>query len=146
MITIDGKFLGVDELLQGLDEGAIDGLRVMIELKRLEKQIYHVKETAAKMAANEAAKFGQKIFDFHGAKIELSELGTKYHYDNCNYPPYTRAMAKSKEATELVKSSEGWLKSIKGKTEFIDPETGEVCEVYPATKTSTTGIKITLKP
>lgn len=145
MITIDDKFLGAAELLQGLDEGTLDGLKIMIELKRLEKQIDHVKATASKLAADEAAKFGQKSFDFHGAKVELAELGIKHTYDNCNYPPLDRANEKAKEASELVKASEAWLKSIKGKTEFIDPETGEVCEVFPPIKTSTTGIKITLK-
>jgi hypothetical protein len=49
-----------------------------------------------------------------------------------------------KEYGEQAKAAQNWLKSIKGKTEYIDPETGEVCEVYPPIKTSTTGIKITL--
>jgi hypothetical protein len=144
MITINDKFLGAAELLQGLDEGAIDAIEVMIKLKRLEKQIEAVKETASKMASDEAAKFNEKSFEYHGAKIELAELGTKYKYDGCNYPPYHRASEKVKEASELVKASEGWLKSLKGKVDYIDPDTGEVCEVYPPTKTSTTGIKITL--
>lgn len=144
MITLDGKVLGAEELRQGIEEGSIDALRVMIELKKLDNQIASVREVAAKAAADEAAKFGQKSFEYHGAKVELAELGTKYTYDNCNYPPYQRAATKVKEATELVRASEAWLKSIKGKTEFIDPETGEVCEVFPPIKTSTTGIKITL--
>lgn len=144
MITLYDKVLGAEELRQGIEDGSIDALRVMIELKKLENQMALVRDVAAKVAADEAAKFGQKSFNYHGAKIELAELATKYKYDNCNYPPFIRANEKAKEASEAVKASEAWLKSLKGKTEFIDPETGEICEVLPPVKTSTTGIKITL--
>jgi hypothetical protein len=145
MITVNGIFLSATEIVQRIDDGDIDALLVMIEIKRLEKQIEQIKESAAKLAVKEAELYGQKTFELHGAKIELAELGTRYIYDGCNYPPYQSAKSKASEANELVKSSETWLKSIKGSTKYIDPETGEMCDVYPPAKQSTTGIKITLK-
>lgn len=144
MIVFEGQIVLASELVLRLQNDEINALDVKIALKQMEQSIEQVKKVADRMAADEAAKYGQKSFAYKGATIELAELGTKYIYDGCGYPVLKRITASKEEAIEAEKAAQNWLKSIKGKTDFIDPETGEVCEVYPPIKTSTTGIKITL--
>jgi hypothetical protein len=144
MIVIDGCIVGASELVRQLQEDEISALDVKIALKQMEVAIEQVKKVADRMAADEAAKQGERSFMHNGARIELAELGTKYDFTPCGYPPLARIELTMKEYGEQAKAAQNWLKSIKGKTEYIDPETGEMCEVYPPIKTSTTGIKITL--
>jgi hypothetical protein len=144
MIVLDGKIVDASEVVRQLQDDEINALDVKIALKQMEVSIDMVKKVADKMAADEAAKYGQKSFDYKGARIELAELGTKYDFSPCGYPPLQRIESSITEYSEQAKAAQAWLKSIKGKTEYVDPETGEVCEVYPPIKRSTTGIKITL--
>jgi hypothetical protein len=144
MIVIDGCIVGASEVVRQLQDDEISALDVKIALKQMEVAIEQVKKVADRMAADEAAKYGEKSFVYKGAKIELAELASRYDFSKCGYPQLTRMEDAIKSYGEQSKSLQAWLKSLKGKTEYIDPETGEVCEVYPPTKTSTTGIKITL--
>lgn len=144
MIVMSGILVDASEVVRQLEDDEINALDVKIALKQMEVAIEQVKKVADKRAADEAAKYNDKKFQYKGATIELAELGTKYNYDNCGYPILKRIEASKAEVSEAEKSAQTWLKTLKGKTEFIDPETGEVCEVYPPIKTSTTGIKITL--
>jgi hypothetical protein len=144
MIIFDGDTYEASELVRQLQDDEISALDVKIALKQMEVAIEQVKKVADRMAADEAAKYAEKSFVYRGARIELAELGTKYDFSPCGYPPLQRIESSMKEYGEQAKAAQNWLKSIKGKTEYIDPETGEVCEVYPPIKTSTTGIKITL--
>ena len=144
MIVFDGQIVGASELVRQLQEQEISALDVKIAMKQMEVAIDQVKKVVDRMAADEAAKYGEKSFVYKGARIELAELGTKYDFSPCAYPPLARIESSIKEYGEQAKSAQNWLKSLKSKTDYIDPETGEVCEVYPPIKTSTTGIKITL--
>ncbi len=145
MIKVNDNYVGAADLLRQLEDGEIDALDLMIAIKRLEIEIESVKSVAKEKATDEALKYGQKTFDKNGAKIEVAELGVSYSYDSCCYPEWERLKTSEASVKEKIKSSELWLKSLKGKTEYIDPETGEMCDVFPPQKTSTTGIKITLK-
>ena len=144
MIIFDGDTYEASEIVRQLQDDEISALDVKIALKQMEVAIEQVKRVADRMAADEAAKYAEKSFVYRGARIELAELGTKYDFTPCGYPPLARIESTMKEYGEQAKAAQAWLKSIKGKTEYIDPETGEMCEVYPPIKTSTTGIKITL--
>lgn len=145
MIVMNGVIVDASEVVRQLEADEINALDVKIALKQMEAAMDQVKKVADKLAADEAAKYGEKSFDYKGARIELAELGTKYDYSGCQYPPLQRIQSSIQAYGEQAKAAEAWLKSIKGKTEYIDPQTGEVCEVYPPIKRSTTGIKITLK-
>jgi hypothetical protein len=144
MIVMDGKIVDASEVVRQLQDDEINALDVKIALKQMEVAIDQVKKVADRLAADEAAKYGEKSFSYKGARIELAELGTKYDFSPCGYPPLQRIETSITEYSEQAKAAQAWLKSIKGKTEFVDPETGEMCEVYPPIKRSTTGIKITL--
>lgn len=77
-------------------------------------------------------------------KFQLSEVGVKYDYSICNHPQWKRLVEKEKEIADKRKNIEKYLQGLRDKEEYIDPDTGELCEIYPPKRTSTTTIKITI--
>jgi hypothetical protein len=131
-------------LIDEIENGQIDALQFKIFLKHLDTVLANIKPSLDKAATSEADKYGQRSFELLGAKVEMRELATKYSFDGCGYPVWERCDVAAKKAAEDKKAAEEFLKSLKSKISINDEETGEVCEVYPPIKSSTTGIVITL--
>jgi hypothetical protein len=92
----------------------------------------------------EAEKHG-KSFDFKSARIEVKELGSKWHFDKSNDSKYFSIKSNIEKLDIERKDRETFLKSLKQKTSILDEETGELIEIFPPYKTSKTGITVTLK-
>lgn len=80
-----------------------------------------------------------------GTKIEACEVGTKYHYENCNDPVLADLYQQREILEAKIKDRETFAKFIpKEGADFINLETGEAYKIYPPYKTSTTSYKVTL--
>ena len=75
----------------------------------------------------------------------MSELSTKYDYFNCQDVAWNDLTKQITELTEKRKEREAMLKTIKEPITLVDEPTGETWTLNPAIKTSTSGIKITIK-
>ena len=126
------------QYLSLIEQGALNPLDVKILIKRLSKSLDEIEEQVCKMALAEAEKYGSKTFQYKSAEIEICELGTKYDYTNCNSHKWNKMNTAIKDLTNSKTELEKLLKTIKDP--IADPETGEL--IYPAIKTSTTGLKI----
>lgn len=84
---------------------------------------------------------GKKNFDNY--KIEIAEVGTKYHFENTKHPRYLEILDKLNELNQEKKDIEVFLKSIKGSTTIVVDD--EVLTIYEVPKYSTTSFKLTLK-
>jgi hypothetical protein len=137
--------LFASKLLSELEAGDINPLDLKLLFKSLEKVQENIKEKLDEASLKEAGKYPGKSFELKGMKVETSELGTKYIWDNVNDPKYVELKDAKKFADDNLKAREEFLKTlpIEG-VEQLDPDTGEVYRIYRPGKSSTTGIKITL--
>jgi hypothetical protein len=125
--------------------GNVDPLKIDIQLKAIEETIKKIRSDAQIKTAilKEAEKYGQKSFSFQGCKIQVTELGSKYDFSNCNDVILKRLENQSENLNVEIKNRQEYLKFCKPGSPQIDPETGEAFEVYPPVKNSTTGLKYT---
>jgi len=75
----------------------------------------------------------------------VSELGTKYDYINCSDIVWNDLTKQITELTEKRKEREAMLKTVKEPMTLVNETTGQTWKVNPAIKTSTSGIKVTIK-
>ncbi|HKR03496.1 MAG TPA: hypothetical protein VJY62_02590 [Bacteroidia bacterium] len=133
------------KLISEVKSGEVNPLELHVKLTAMQKAMDQVKKEIGALTLQEAEKHGAKMFEAYSSKIEIYELGTKYDFSNCNDPEWVEAKQKEDEAAEKRKERETLLRSVKGSLEIVIPGTGEIAKVYPPTKSSTTGIKVTLK-
>jgi len=118
-----------------------DALKAAVQLKAMEDLVDSLRKDKKlrEMIMIMVDKYPEKIFEYLGCDIEKAELGTKYDYSK------DRIWNELKiSETAISKKREGRENLLKVlKSEMADPETGEI--IVPATKTSESYIKITIK-
>lgn len=129
-------------LINQVKNGEIDPLKIQVQLKAISNVIDKVSESEdyKKAIRNEAEKHG-KSFSLYGANISLIEAGTKYDYSNCNHLEYFDICQEIERLEGKKKVIETLLKAIKETTGMVIY--GEVRDVNPPVKSSTSSIKIT---
>ena len=135
----------IERLTTAVAEGEINPLELHIKLNAMEKAIEGVRKNVRDAVMNEANKYPEKIFDVFSAKIEKTEVGTKYDYSNCGDVQWLEAKDQESEWKRKREERELFLKSLKKPMSINDETTGEVIEVRPPAKTSSSFIKVTLK-
>lgn len=134
-----------DQLIESVKNGETNPIEVLVMLKAIEKVSDRVLKEIRENAVTEAAKHQGTSFEFNGCKIEKAELGTKYNYSICNDPVYTQRQILASDASKRLKEREDFLKALKDPITALDEVTGEVYKIIPPLKTSTTGLKVTIK-
>ena len=93
----------------------------------------------------EAAKYPKdQLSDLYNASIQIKEAGVKYDYLACGHSEYEMICSQIESLTERKKSFEKYLQTIKEETTYIDPISGEMINLQPAPKTSSTTVAITI--
>jgi len=134
----------VNQCIQEVEAGILPPLHMAVYLKTMEKIIEGIQKGIKESALAEAEKY-EKSFDFHGARIEMAELGTKYDYTSCGDIVLNELNKQISELSEKKKEHETMLKTVKEGMTMVDENTGEIYKIFPPIKSSTTGIKITIK-
>lgn len=132
------------QIVDEVESGNIDSLDVHIRCKALMAALSQVIESIESTTLAEADKHG-KSFEYKNAKIEVKELGSKWHFDKSNDSEYFTIKSKLEKWDSRKKIRETFLKSLKQKTSILDQETGELVDIFPAYKTSKTGVVVTFK-
>ena len=132
-------------ILKAVDEGAVNALEARIRLKAIEEVVSTASSSIAKYVRDEAEKHGAKSFDYMGAKVELAETGVNYNYDVCGDQEWEELQASLKQLKADIKAREEFLKSLKKPITVANEETGEIITINPPVKTSTSGVKISIK-
>jgi len=133
------------KLLFELEKGNVNALDLKLTLKAFEAVITECKKVVDELALNEALKFSARSFDHSGAKVEICELGTSYDFSECGYSYYSEICEQEARVKLLKKDAEDFLKLAKPGTVIMNKETGELENVNPPVKKSSTGLKITFK-
>lgn len=134
-----------DQVIQAVQNGEVNPLKIRIWLKTMEEIIDRVKKETNEHQLKEADKYTERSFEYAGAKIEKSELGTKYDYSICNDPVHIQLKKLLEEADKQLKERETFLKSLREPLIIVDEGSGEVVKVSPPSKKSTTGLKVSIK-
>lgn len=132
------------KIISELESGMINPLDLLKQIKCFEKVIEQTKDTLSKMAREEAEKYGTKNFEFKGVKIELAEVGTKYDYSKCNDFVMAKVSEDLAKLNETKKQRETFLKSLKEPIQLVDEESGDVFQVMPPVKSSSSSLKVTI--
>jgi hypothetical protein len=132
------------KIISELESGMIKPLDLLKQIKCFEKVIEQTKDTLLKMAREEAEKYGAKSFEYKGVKIELAEVGTKYDYSQCNDFVLAKVSEDLSKLNESKKQRETFLKSLKEPINLVDEESGDVIQVLPPIKSSTSSLKVTI--
>lgn len=132
---------GVDYVLEtGAPELVAEQIAVM------ENYIKAVKadERFTSYVREELAKNGGKLTTASGAKVEIMEGGTKYHFDKCGDTVLPQLERQKEEIDRQIKHRQEFLKAAPEKGCEVIVDGGEVVTIYPPYKTSTSTYKVTL--
>lgn len=133
-----------NEISESVKNGFEDPLFLLVKLKAMSKALDGAIDSIQEHALSEAQKHGTKSFAIYGARVEVKEMGTKWFFDKTGDPVIARISDQKEQISKAEKDRQSFLKTLKEKTSFLDEETGEVFQVYPARKESKTGIAITI--
>lgn len=135
-----------ENLINGVNNGEIDPLRLQVFFAAVEKMAKAVKDAVRDNSVDEVLRRSDdgKSCKVAGATVEVTETGVKYDYSVI--PSWHNAQRKIDALKELQKSIEGKAKFASEKSPYIDcdTETGEQTEIISIPRTSTTAIKIIL--
>ena len=125
--------------------GSIDPLRVATIMKSLEIAMKMIKDGIAQDILDEAEKYEGKTFDFFGHSLSIRESGVKYNYTECNDPYMNDYVEEMNILKGKIKDRESFLKAVKDSATIVDDRTGDIVDIYPPSKSSTTSVTINLK-
>lgn len=135
------------KMVESALDGHSDPLKVKVQLSAMKQTIEEIEKNEEFKACvlNAAEKYHKlELADMFNAKIEIVEVAPRYDYSVCGMPEYDNVCAEIQILTERKKALETRLKTIKNEEDFICPVTGEIIKLKPATKESTTSVKITI--
>lgn len=138
--------LFVSKMVENALDGFVSPLQMEAQLACMEKVVKDIRSNAEFKSAvlSEAEKQGQKSFNAHNAQFQIKEVGSKWHYEDCNHSELNTLTEQIEQLTERKKAIEKQLQLTKQPFMFIDPSTGEEMEVLPPYKTSTTSVVTTI--
>ena len=141
----EGINLFASKVINEVEAGNIDPLKVKLYCKTMEAIAEKIDKGTIEHQKREAAKFGDKPFNFAGAELHLTSTYTVYDYSNCGYSDWNKFNKEITNLKEKLKDCEVFLRSLRGPLEVLNSETGEVEIVSPPTKKVTEGVKCSIK-
>ena len=141
----EGIVLFASKVINAVEAGEINPLKVQIYCKTLEEISDKIKGAIKAHAKTEAAKYGDKPFMFAGAELHLTSVHTSYDFSMCGDHAWDMFSHGENSNAEGRKERETFLKALKEPMEVLDSVTGEVIILCPPVKKSTEGIKVSIK-
>lgn len=131
------------EMVQGIVDGNVQTEKALLTIRAVRVAMESAEDKIKEQVIDELHKRGKEGFDMYGAKVNLKELGVKYDFNNCLDAEWQSLDAEIKRLTELKKERESFLKSLTKTMTIVDEVTGEISQVHPPIRQSTTSYTIT---
>lgn len=132
----------ISEKIEAIDEGYLDAVDFFIYLKKLE---YTVKTSLDAVKDRiDYSKFDKPERKYF-CELVSKQTGVKYDFSNCGHSSYNDFAKTINETKEEMKEIETFLKTLKSKTTIVDDKSGEIIELMPPIKTSSTTVQLTFK-
>lgn len=132
-------------IIEQVKSGSLNPLEAHTRLTAMEKSCEIIKKEIRENVMSAVDKYSEKRFFAFGAEIEKTETGVKYDFSGCGDVEYNEAVEQEKAWSEKRKSRETFLKTLTKPMSVNNEETGEVLELRPPVKTSSSFIKVTMK-
>jgi len=132
-------------IINSVNDGNENPLKVQVLLKKQEFVLEKIKEGIKESVKTEAAKYGEKEFDYAGTKCHYTPTATSYDFNVCNDSTLEELEEKLKGYTELVEARKKFLKGLSSPMPFVNEGSGEVEVLSPPIKKQSYGVKVTLK-
>jgi len=94
-------------------------------------------------AMSELKDYDNSEVEMFGSNLKEVESGVKYDFSATS--AWVAQKKKVEDETTKLKEIETFIKGCKSKTNIVDDTTGEIFEYFPASKTSSSSIRVTLK-
>jgi hypothetical protein len=120
-------------------------LRVLIQLRAMEKASKAILDGIREEIITAAEKYPGKDFELWGNKLSKEELGIKYDYSTCGDTIYERLQTDFDTAKSRLDERTAFLRALKSDMTVVDELTGEIVTILPPKKTSTSGVKVTIR-
>lgn len=133
------------QLIESVKHGEANPLQLIVQLHALTKVYELVREEIESDMLREADKYPEKVIEAFGARLEKSEVGTKYNYHVSKDSEWERLDSEIRALEDKRKERETFLKALKEPITTLNKETGEIEEIRAPLKTSKSGLKIYLK-
>ncbi len=134
-----------NSIIQDVKEGRENPLQIKILIKKYEYVLNEIKENIKVNVNTETAKYGDKEFEYGGAKCHYTPVNTEYDFSVCGDSLRQKLFIDSVEANYKLKERETFLKSLTDTITIINEETGEMETISPPQKKQSYGLKVTLK-
>lgn len=132
-------------IINEVKDGQESPLRVLIQLRAMEKASKQILDGIREEVITAAEKYPGKDFELYGNKLSKEELGVKYDYSTCGDTIYERLQTDFNTAKASLDERTAFLRQLKSPMTVVDEMTGEVVTIKPPVRTSTTGVKVTIK-
>ncbi len=132
-------------IIQDVKEGRENPLEIQLLIKKYEYVLNEIKENIKVNVNTETAKYGDKEFEYGGAKCHYTPVKTEYDFSVCGDSIYQNLSADLTYIQHQIKEREKFLKSLTSTTTFINDDTGEMETISPPQKKQSYGLKVTLK-
>jgi len=132
-------------IIQDVKQGRENPLEIQLLIKKYEFVLNEIKENIKPNVNTETAKYGEKEFEYGGAKCHYTPTATSYDFSVCNDPQWNLQNYHEQVARDKKKEREGFLKMVTEPLNLLDEDTGETYTINPPNKKQSYGLKITLK-
>lgn len=134
-----------DQIIESVRSGEVNPLKVRVWVKTVEEILKRVNSETQDAQLREADKYVGNRLEYAGAIVERAELGTKYDFSVCGDTVWERLSVDAQTANSALKEREAFLKTITAPIKVVDDLTGEIVQVSPPSKQSTSGLKVIIR-
>jgi len=134
-----------NSIIQDVKEGRENPLEIQLLIKKYEFVLNEIKENIKVNVNTEVSKYGEKEFEYGGAKCHYTPTATSYDFEACGDPDWEQYNVDVITATGNKKGREEFLKALKEPITMVHHITGELVTVMPPNKKQSYGLKVTLK-
>jgi len=134
-----------EALSSNVEFGLTNPLEFRIKAKILIESLQNAIKQTEDSCMTELDKYSNGKADVFGSRAERVEAGVTYDFSECNHPRYNDILWQMEALEEEKKAIETFLKSLTGRMQLVDEETGSIEIIFPPIKKSKTTIKITLR-
>lgn len=134
-----------DGVISEVKEGSESALKVLIQLRAMQKATERILKEINENILTEADKYPGNEFSFLGNKIKKEDVYTSYDYSICDDTIFERLEADFEKAKVKLEERKAFLKTLKESMTIVDESTGEVIKVKPPFKKSIAGLKVMIR-
>lgn len=124
-----------------IESGHEEIIDLYIKSMELVEYYTSMAKTYHNAAMEEFERYGEKEINLHGRKVSKFEAGVKYDFSKCGHIELDALERVNKSTAVKIKAFKDQIKYIQESQTMVN-EDGEVFEVKPPTKTSTTKLKL----